>query len=75
MGLDKLYDSLVAFAMDPAFGGYRPGKIEVRDAESAKDLTGLLAEAEIAVEFRKEAALSNRAQSTHPTHTRRLSSP
>ncbi len=45
-------DALVAFATDEAVGGYRPGKLQVNDPALVEHLSGLLAEADIAVEYR-----------------------
>lgn len=36
-------DSLIAFAKDAQFGGYRPGRVEVKEEALAKFLAGALA--------------------------------
>lgn len=46
-----LLNSLVAFACDRKFMGYRPGKLEVGDAALAGQLAEVLAEADINVEY------------------------
>jgi len=45
----RAVDSLLKFINDPQFGGYRPGRVEVRDPELANHLRGLLTEAGIKV--------------------------
>lgn len=48
--LSRALDSLVRFVCEPKFGGYRPGRIEVRDAALADYLREPLGEAGITVE-------------------------
>jgi hypothetical protein len=48
MALDGLND----FALDPQFGGYRPGRIEVCDSALASFLSEGLAAADIQVDYR-----------------------
>ena len=45
-----LVSSLLDFALDSQFGGYRPGTIQVMDTALAEHLQGVLSECEIAVE-------------------------
>jgi tetratricopeptide (TPR) repeat protein len=45
-----LISSLLDFALDSQFGGYRPGTIQVTDAALAEHLQGVLAECGIAVQ-------------------------
>jgi len=42
----------VAFATNEALAGYRPGKLEVNDSALAEHVSGLLADADIGVEYR-----------------------
>gem|GEM_PF-295585 len=48
----RAVESLLQFINDPNFGGYRPGRVEVRDPALAEHLQGLLSEVGIEVECR-----------------------
>ena len=47
--LDVVVETLLAFAFQDEFGGYRPGRVEVMDDALAEHLKGVLAEADIEV--------------------------
>jgi tetratricopeptide (TPR) repeat protein len=48
----RVVDCFVKFANEPGLGGYRPGRVEVRDSALAEHLQGLLDAVGIAVECR-----------------------
>jgi tetratricopeptide (TPR) repeat protein len=54
MSFDKLLSSLVKFATDPQIGGYRPGRVEVRDAALADYLQTRLSDLGIPVVCKDE---------------------
>ncbi|MFB0524472.1 MAG: tetratricopeptide repeat protein [Phycisphaerae bacterium] len=54
INFETALQSLVNFACDQELTGYRPGKIEVKDAALAEHLGGLLAEVDIKVEQRNK---------------------
>ncbi len=52
--LGMAVEALVNFACDDAVGGYRPGRIEVRDAALAEHLDGLFGDADITISHVEE---------------------
>jgi hypothetical protein len=54
-------DALAALAADRKLAGYRPGKLEVNDPALAEHLGGLLAEAQVRVEYRAKLLALERA--------------
>ena len=56
----RAVDSLLQFASDPDFGGYRPGRIEVCDPDLAEHLRQFLCETGIKVECKDSLPLLDR---------------
>lgn len=58
---DAAVGALLAFALESEYGGYRPGRVEVADAELADQLTDLLSSANIQVRLVKQLDLVDEA--------------